>query len=687
MCAVAITDEVATPVRSARVPYKASCTPLPELFAGPAVQELEYLVYGSIREGVEALDAGAVDLVDFPIPADMTVSEEISLESCRDFGFHYVAFNNRTGPFRWKGMRKGVAFLLDPVKRSAKARLGADRVELMRSLMVQYYGRLVNPFVPSYATEGSAEAIRRGLEAMALDGFDIGLDWAKDPDGSDIPSGSIRCLVPVDDPVARTVMEDLESVLRGEPRLARLFVFEDVTRNEAAARVFGGASQDWHVYPGWNYVQDNLSRWNPGMSKLRLSLDWVADYQSGNSQTRNFVGFQSPQFDQHAERFLTTLRPRDLRGAVITEEHLDPRWNNSDFWNTSGNVSEGGDALFQLWKLQWILADEAPLVPLFARSVTFARRSDVAGVWNGEPSGSFTYPGGLEPIASTYPGGPLSYWTFQRIHHEGDDTKPIKLAITNNLRHLNPLGVGNYFDALIWSRIYESLLGLNPFLLTKGVAEDAVNLARSFSSELVSTDGVRQILTFSVRPDISWHDGETLSGRDVAFTFLSMLGARGRLIAQRDPSTTDLLAVLVNDVPVAAWVDLAKWIHHVRLADEQTVEVYLTHASRYTHEWFGDMPIVPLHVWKHLGPDFTDPSYRGARGLYAIRDDSRGEPRQGFTGWHGLVGTGPFMWAPNSGSDPMEALTHGGRLIRFPGYHGLRELEPAGLAEAAPVRS
>jgi isopentenyl phosphate kinase len=640
---------------SGRRPYKETCMPTPELFLGPRIERLNYRVFEDVTASVEALKRGEVDLVDFPLPGSSEgLPESIAVDPCRDFGYYFVGFNTRRGPLSSRPLRKAIAYLLDDVKKSVAGAMTEDRVELMDSIMVEYYGRLVNRYLPSYQTDDPQRAI--GMARDLLAGASV----------ADVADGTVRCLVTEDDPIAKSIMANLRSLVEQLPELARICTFVELPRNEIAAQVYAGDAGDWDVFCGWQYVQDNLSRWNPGMSKLRLSLDWVADFQSRNSRTRNYVGYSNSEYDAVAEKFLTTLHPRDLRGAVITEEHLEPWWNNAEFWADGGNVPDSADALLLLWKLQWMIAEDVPVVPLFARTVRFVRSSEVTGVWNGDPGEHFTYPGGSRPIASTYPGGTLSYWTFQRVRR--DDSEEINLAVSNKLRHLNPLGVGNYWDALVWSRLYESMLGLNPFLLMKGVAEDAVNLADSFTSEIFQHGKIRYGLHFAVKPGVRWHDGTDFTARDVAFTYLSMLGARGRELAAVHGSTKELLEALVNDEPIPAWVDMTRWLEHVEVPDDKTISLYFTHSSRYIHEWFGDMPIVPMHVWRHLGPDFTRPSYNGAEGLYAVSDAGRGAPHDGFSGWHGLVGTGPFMWTATE--DP---LGEGGSLIAFPHYHNRLE--------------
>jgi ABC-type transport system substrate-binding protein len=644
-------------VSGGRRPYKDTCMPLPELFRGPRVDRLVYRVHDGIHAAVGALKRDEVDLVDFPVPEDVgDLGDGVAVDRCRDFGYYYVGFNTRRAPLDSKVFRNALAYLIDDVKKAVAGSLGSDRVELMDSIMVQYYGRLVNRYVPRYETDGADDALARALGL--LNGA-----------AGRVADGAVRFLVTTDDPIAKKIMGELRSRIEGSAELARVCSFVEASRNEIAEVVYSGDGGDWHVFCGWQYVQDNLSRWNPGMSKLRLSLDWTADFQSGNSRTRNYVGFSDPEFDRVAGRFLTALQPRDLRGAVITEDHLEPWWNNAGFWEKGGDLPQDANALLLLWKLQWMIADQTPIVPLFSRTVRFARAADVTGVWNGDPDEAFTYPGGSQPIESTYPGGTLSYWTFQRARKAGSAAGEIRLGLSNPLRHLNPLGVGNYWDALIWGRIYESMLGLNPFLLTKGVAEDAVNLADSFTSEFFTHGVIRYGLHFTVKPGVRWHDGTDFTAYDVAFSYLSMLGGRGREMAGQHPSTAELAGALVNDEPIPAWVDLARWLEHVEVADDKSVSLYFTQASRFLHEWFGDMPIIPMHVWRHLGPDFTRPAYRGSEGLYAICDEERGAPSGPYCGWHGLVGTGPFVW--HRGEDPLR----GGTLTRFTEYHNRIELE------------
>lgn len=659
------TDVAVPPIKKERI-YRQSCQPLPELFRGPRIDTLRYVVHQNIDESSAALARGDVDLVDYPVTKPENFSGDIAIDECRDFGYYYISFNCSHGLTRFRTFRRALALLLDQVKKRVATEVTCDRLELMNSIMVEYYGRLVNPYLPSYETKGIAEAIAQAREALT--DFRIHGDEMFDPNGDPVNPGSVRCLMITDEPTLNTVMHVFREVVESSPLFARIFQFETIGRNESAERVYRQDADDWNIFAGWQYVQDNLSRWNPGMSKLRLSLCWTADFQSDYSCTRNYPRFNNPTYDSYAHAFLTQTYPHDIRGAVITEEHLDDRWNNREFWQNGGDVRLDADALLLLWKIQWILADEVPIVPLFERSVKFARKSIIKGVFNGHPNEEFTVPGHGKTIQATYPGGTMSYWTFQRIRKNDEFGGEVVLGVSNRLRHLNPLGTGNYWDAVIWSRIYESMLGLNPFLLMKGVAEDAVNLAESFRAKLIPGDPIKEVIHFTVRSDVRWHDGEQFTAWDPVFTYLSVLGAQGREIANRHASTRCLIDDLVNELPIPSWIDYAKWIEAIEVHDDSSFTLYLDNASRFPHEWFGDMPIVPIHVWRYLGSDFTRPTYNGVTGLSRIVDHNRISPSDGFSGWNGLVGTGAFMWDDANGKTE-DPLNTGGRLLAFSDYH------------------
>lgn len=100
-----------------------------------------------------------------------------------------------------------------------------------------------------------------------------------------------------------------------------------------------------------------------------------------------------------------------------------------------------------------------------------------------------------------------------------------------------------------------------------------------------SEDGT--VYTFTLRDDVSWHDGEPLTADDVAFTFQYFQEHADRISPQ----------VIVNPIPA---------IEEVEATDDRTVEFRLAQPA-WTFLEFGGaeaVPIAPRHVWE----DVDDPT-------------------------------------------------------------------------------
>jgi ABC-type transport system substrate-binding protein len=591
--------------------FRASCAPFPELFHGPAAPGFEYRVYPGTAAAIAGLAAGEVDLIDSPVATAGPLPDGVVSHPCEIFGYHSVAFNCAAAGTSDVRVRRALACLWDRAARQA-AEAEADAVTIMPGLVADWYGRIANPFVTTYQTADDRLALNRARAELGNAGR----------------PGSLLCLLATDDDLVARTASSLRAMA------AELGIAVSVRQTAAGHSAELGAA-DWHMFVSFEHIQDNMNRWNPGMHKLRWDVDWLTDFQSGNSSTRNYPRLRDEEYDRVSRAFLSSLEPNDIRASTITVHHLDARWNNQEFWVSDAEVDDSDSAVLLAWKLQHIISEKVPVLPLFMPHRPFLARASLAGIWNGDP---------IE--ATPYPGGILSFWTYQRAHHAGDADRPVRLGLTAQPRGFNPLTANRWSETQVWCRIYESLLGLNPILAEKRVAEDSMVLASAFTSELVTVDGeVRQRLRFRIRDGAQWHDGTRLTAADVAFSFLSVLGPEGRSISRRHASTQALEPVLVNDVPVPSWVDLLGGLDHIELGD-LTVECHLRRVSRYSHQWFGDLPIIPLHVWRHLGPDFTRPD------ITLTRPDA-------------LVGTGPFAWDASGSRSPAE----GGRLQAFSAYH------------------
>lgn len=134
-------------------------------------------------------------------------------------------------------------------------------------------------------------------------------------------------------------------------------------------------------------------------------------------------------------------------------------------------------------------------------------------------------------------------------------------------------------------------------------------LAESFEE---SADGLTH--TFTLRPDILWHDGEPLTAQDVAFTF------------QYFGEQTISPQIIVQPLP---------GIEEVVAVDDQTVEFRLATplAEFYGLGGVGSVLIVPEHIWSTV-PEAamaTDPAVLVGSGPYLLESYAEGEGSYVYT--------------------------------------------------------
>ncbi len=120
--------------------------------------------------------------------------------------------------------------------------------------------------------------------------------------------------------------------------------------------------------------------------------------------------------------------------------------------------------------------------------------------------------------------------------------------------------------------------------------------------------------TFTLRPNIRWHDGRPLTARDVAFTFDYF---RNQTISPQ---------VIIQPLPP---------IEQVVAVDDRTVEFRLSNtlAPFFDYGGVGSVLIVPEHVWSQV-PDASkasDPALLVGSGPYRLESYSEGEGSYVYT--------------------------------------------------------
>lgn len=103
-------------------------------------------------------------------------------------------------------------------------------------------------------------------------------------------------------------------------------------------------------------------------------------------------------------------------------------------------------------------------------------------------------------------------------------------------------------------------------------------LAESIS---IGDDGALRV---DIRPDLSWHDGESLTAADVAFTY--------RFLRDTTLGTTD------SPVPAPRYRTQSSLVEDVAVVDDRTVELDLLPARRSVAYHALTVPILPAHQWR-----------------------------------------------------------------------------------------
>lgn len=179
-------------------------------------------------------------------------------------------------------------------------------------------------------------------------------------------------------------------------------------------------------------------------------------------------------------------------------------------------------------------------------------------------------------------------------------------GLSSEPQHLLPI----YTGLLITDLIFDPLLRFDEQM------RPVPSLAQRYS-----VDGEGQRYTFELRPDVTWHDGNPFTARDVAFTFQTILHPeyntpqRGALwVLKGVPALFDRYTAIQNDVragkisqqtadilKVTAW---REWIEEGGLQVQGThtlsFELEKPHAPALTV--LGSVPIIPAHRFEQVEP-------------------------------------------------------------------------------------
>lgn len=342
------------------------------LTIGPFVDGILYKIYRTTDAAILALDKGDIDYIWWPIQPGyvklLKENENVSMISTPENGIRYLAFNLRKDPFRIKEFRQAMAYLID--KHFIRDRILQGLGEYLCTVVPPGNKAWYNPNVKCYGDEGQgmsrAERVRKAVELLKKAGF----SWEVEPriegdriipgkglimpNGEKVPEFDILTPPADYDPLrfetSRRIQEWWREV--GVPVTAQPTSFATITQ-----RVFKEWNFDVYVL-GW---------------RLSLLPDYLRDFFHSSQIIKdgyNPMGYYNPELDKLADEFVA-CGPREEKVKIA-------------------------------YRLQEIIAEDLPYIPLYSQSNIEAFRTDRFKGWFsqglGSISASISY---LKPVNTT----------------------------------------------------------------------------------------------------------------------------------------------------------------------------------------------------------------------------------------------------------------------------------------------
>ncbi|WP_415380692.1 ABC transporter substrate-binding protein [Halosimplex sp. TS25] len=304
----------------------------------------------------------------------------------------------------------------------------------------------------------------------------------------------------------------------------------------------------------------------------------------------------------------------------------EPGWQNPFGYTDLGldelldaqRTTSGTDRRRAVTDVQTHLAENQPFTTLAVPDALGTLRNDRFRRWRGSPMDPLVLLG-LEPV---------------------DSATTLSLATTDGrvTGNRNPIAAefrarGTFVD-LLYDPLARRVDGvLRPWLASEWELDG---------------DGGSPVAEVTLREDLSWHDGESLTAGDIAFTY--------EFLADTSLGTAD------SPIPASRYRGRTSLVEDVTAVDDRTARISFTDASTVVARRAFTVPLLPEHVWS----DRTDTAK--VAGVETNRTMTEAlawnNPRP--------VGSGPFAFER---AVPSESL----RLARFDD-HFLRD-EPDGLPE------
>ncbi|MEM0121632.1 MAG: ABC transporter substrate-binding protein [Thermoprotei archaeon] len=274
------------------------------------------------------------------------------------------------------------------------------------------------------------------------------------------------------------------------------------------------------------------------------------------------------------------------------------------------------------WQLRFVDPEWVPAQPIVSNVIYMAHRK-YYGHWEGEEAYWDLPFDGIVNIPGRGIGSYNNFWTFMNVYPAdaaGANKAPGAYNIrwgwkVSAARKLNPIYGSWVWDWAIMNWIYDTMMGINPFVVTEDKPWIAYQYDIGTWDNPDNPDFPKSTyVTFKVRDDVVWHDGTPFTLEDYRWMLEDLVPA-----------------LRAKGYPYPWWYSSIMDVHHVEVIDDQTIKIYYNVRSYLALHWL-NIPLIPKHVWTQI-IETGDPTIHLA------------DPN--------LIGNGPYKfvsYTPNAGA-------------------------------------
>lgn len=510
---------------------------------GPRVDYLQLINYNSYEGEALALQAGAIDVMDWPLDYDtyMAIKDDPDFvkENLTMYDIYDIDINNLRWPTSDYRFRKAIAYLIDYetfYTNVLRAYTGVlmDNIIWWEEAWTEWY----NPSAQKYWYDpevANDTLIAAGYKDWDSDGW---LEYKNETNTYELPS--LDFYVRNDDPLRLALGQMINSELNafGIP----------TTKIEADADVCSE-----HVYT----VPYDYHLYTAGMGPFR-DVQFLYDYYHSQfadpnvEWVMNNVFFINATYDSYVE----TLK----------------------------FASDEATAKEACQNAQEIFMDQVPLIPVYHSAGAEAYLAKYGHHAGEEAYWDMPWNGFVNGIVPTVQSGVNDWWTLLNAH-PGDVERGgvLRFGMMSDVINANPVTIYWIWDFILIYELYSTLTMLDPY-----TGDMIPWLAKEWKMETWDNGGEpASKLTYTLYDSIKWSDGTPLTSYDVAFTMKYMYDTGSPSFY----SYVEMIDGIDTDTP------------HIETPNATTVIIYYSVESIWAKRWAEETLIIPKHVWETILPE------------------------------------------------------------------------------------